>query len=1096
MIQWDTNSPRPKVGGYLYLHKNLFLFNLLFTIFLYLFGYSTDMIYKNNSNIQPTYKKHRAFVFVFLGIVLFFGFCFALFRSPSCAKEGYTIALVNGINTTETDAQSNLGALQEVVGHSFNGEPIDYEYLYNPTHMAALSDISDTVTESLFNQTNKYDIENILIQASKKIKTQKLLLVGYSEGNFYVNDVYDTLANTRGNPPSSVRVFAIATPADHIASVASGAENKTNYIISDTDVVINKIANTFSDVLHPNVHIQLQSGDDAFGHSFKDVYLKYQSASIVSGVQSQLAQLRTTPDRNVHTQCITNPDVTFLDTVQGDVYAVVDPLFTTVKNFIAGIPESFALTYTTDKNIVSNVTHSLLGNTTNLASGSTTATALLADTQAIPNKKIEAQKPSVLSSGVPQKPIHEIVSSVPVVSTQAPTRVDTPQLQTSISPVRISNSNSTIPVVSQPVLPKVGGEGSSVPIVTAATPTLTQPSSTSANTNQTPSLVANNTTTTVASTNDGISPVITLNGSNKITISKDSIYTDQGATAHDARDGVIPVIDTGTVDTTVLGAYILTYTATDTQGNTTTASRTVTVVAKKAPPVVTIKGASSVTTSKGSSYTEEGATAVDADGLPISVIITGTVNTAVPDTYTVTYKATDIQGNTTIINRTVVVTNIINTVAAQKKYFDAENKLYYQGKFIICNMDTAQMFENGDNTPLAPYLSGTNWQTQYQLKANENMPVNTNLRFIFESDEEALSDCTNNTYNVGYSDTFHYTTSSGASFVADNDKIINSFSITSDTTVVTGTITDSTHTITLAVPAHTDITHVVPTLTFSAKATIVPVPNTPQDFTRPVIYTLTAADGSVVQYSVAVVVSGKKLSFDPVTNQIPYSGEFVLCDMDHKTIVANGSTLSSSSSTPFVSSTNWQTRYQATANENMLIATNLRFIFGDNTQAIADCAHDTYINDYSNAFYYTTASGSSVVYGQYQAQQSTPVEQPSGDNNTPSIVNYTLNGNPSSLTVNPLATSVTLDLTASVAVNWMSIKIENQADPNIYKVFQSGVGCVDGTTTCTKIWNGSLSSGDTLTDGVYRIKVHMKDANNAEFDEYLSPYTIMIDTTK
>ena len=65
-----------------------------------------------------------------------------------------------------------------------------------------------------------------------------------------------------------------------------------------------------------------------------------------------------------------------------------------------------------------------------------------------------------------------------------------------------------------------------------------------------------------------------------------------------------------------------------------------------------------------------------------------------------------------------------------------------------------------------------------------------------------------------------------------------------------------------------------------------------------------------------------------------------------------------------------------------------------------------------------------------------------------------------------------------------------------YKMFMSDSGgCVDGTNTCTKSWDGLLSSGGLLQSGVYKIKLHMKDLSNNEFYDYLTPYVINVDTT-
>ena len=73
---------------------------------------------------------------------------------------------------------------------------------------------------------------------------------------------------------------------------------------------------------------------------------------------------------------------------------------------------------------------------------------------------------------------------------------------------------------------------------------------------------------------DTTAPVITVLGDNPATVEQGAIYTDAGATA----DGGETVTTSGTVDTSTVGAYTLTYSATDAANNTGTATRTVNVV--------------------------------------------------------------------------------------------------------------------------------------------------------------------------------------------------------------------------------------------------------------------------------------------------------------------------------------------------------------------------------------------------------------------------------------------------------------------------------------------------------------------------------------
>ena len=121
-------------------------------------------------------------------------------------------------------------------------------------------------------------------------------------------------------------------------------------------------------------------------------------------------------------------------------------------------------------------------------------------------------------------------------------------------------------------------------------------------------------------------------------------YTDAGATAVDSNGSSINVSSTGDVNTSQVGTYTITYTATDSEGRVSIATRTV-VVIDSTPPVITINGDNPVTVEVGDTYTDAGATASDASG-SATVTSSGTVDTSTPGTYTITYTATDASGNT------------------------------------------------------------------------------------------------------------------------------------------------------------------------------------------------------------------------------------------------------------------------------------------------------------------------------------------------------------------------------------------------------------------------------------------------------------------
>lgn len=157
--------------------------------------------------------------------------------------------------------------------------------------------------------------------------------------------------------------------------------------------------------------------------------------------------------------------------------------------------------------------------------------------------------------------------------------------------------------------------------------------------------------------NDTTAPVLTLAGSSQLTITQNQSYIEQGASAVDNVNGVIDVTISGDVNTSNIGTYVVTYSATDAAGNTTTKTRTILVVAPQdsEAPVITLAGSNQITILLGQEYTELGASALDAVDGSVSVITSGQVYTNTAGTYIITYTATDSSNNTATKERTIVV---------------------------------------------------------------------------------------------------------------------------------------------------------------------------------------------------------------------------------------------------------------------------------------------------------------------------------------------------------------------------------------------------------------------------------------------------------
>lgn len=110
------------------------------------------------------------------------------------------------------------------------------------------------------------------------------------------------------------------------------------------------------------------------------------------------------------------------------------------------------------------------------------------------------------------------------------------------------------------------------------------------------------------------------------------------------------------------------------------------------------------------------------------------------------------------------------------------------------------------------------------------------------------------TYTVTAEDgtTQRYTVTVGVGKSTQKD--ITAFAFNGLTPAVACVVDGTTKTISATLPAGTDATRLVPTLTLSPKATVTPATGVAQDFSKAVTYTVTAEDGSTQAYTTAVTV--------------------------------------------------------------------------------------------------------------------------------------------------------------------------------------------------------------------------------------------------
>ena len=128
-------------------------------------------------------------------------------------------------------------------------------------------------------------------------------------------------------------------------------------------------------------------------------------------------------------------------------------------------------------------------------------------------------------------------------------------------------------------------------------------------------------------------------------------YEEDGFTAMDNYDG-----DVTRLVQRVEKDGVVTYTVTDTSGNTATAQRIIRYTEMEGP-VLILKGEEHMTIQAGREWVEPGYTAMDGAGndLTNQVEISGTVNWYAAGTYTLKYRVVDQRGKEATAQRTVVV---------------------------------------------------------------------------------------------------------------------------------------------------------------------------------------------------------------------------------------------------------------------------------------------------------------------------------------------------------------------------------------------------------------------------------------------------------
>lgn len=278
-------------------------------------------------------QKYYLIEFVIITIVVIILLPFFVY-AETCKNYGLTVVFVNGILTNQDSAIEQKIDLKDILPSDINNEPVNVELGYNPSHIAGLGDVVQSVSQVLGSSMSDFDLKTILMQIHSEVKTQKILLIGHSQGTFYTNEMYNYLT-THGVPKESISVYNIATPASFV--VGGG-----KYLTSGNDNLINSVREWTASVdakqpLTANILIPLSHPEEkglTRGHSLSDEYLAGGANRIVSDITKSLNILKVdnTKKESDNDGCFESLPTTFSYRIQKSVFAVADPFAQTTIN--------------------------------------------------------------------------------------------------------------------------------------------------------------------------------------------------------------------------------------------------------------------------------------------------------------------------------------------------------------------------------------------------------------------------------------------------------------------------------------------------------------------------------------------------------------------------------------------------------------------------------------------------------------------------------------------------------------------------------------------------------------------------------------------
>lgn len=247
-----------------------------------------------------------------------------VFALADCNQPGTTVVFINGMFTpTKEEADAAKDKLKFAYNNFGKTSNVSFITGYNESHVIFIGDIVSAITQAYFGGYVDYDLTTILRNIHSEINTQKILLVGHSQGTFYTNAAYDYLV-AHGVDQNSIAVYNVGTPADVVAGNGKYLTSSTDKLISS---VVAKLTALFSarKPLAPNITLKLSAAEQADplgGHSFDNVYLAEAPDRIVGDMDSELSGLQASSANK--SECFTEPPADTVYMIEDAGYATID----------------------------------------------------------------------------------------------------------------------------------------------------------------------------------------------------------------------------------------------------------------------------------------------------------------------------------------------------------------------------------------------------------------------------------------------------------------------------------------------------------------------------------------------------------------------------------------------------------------------------------------------------------------------------------------------------------------------------------------------------------------------------------------------------